>query len=76
MRKVPADVTIRTDLKPGDIGYVIYLHGVLYAEEYGFNHTFEPYVAGPLAEFARSHNHRERIWVVEPGHPIAEGLGE
>src|SRR5690606_22252364 len=24
----------------------------------------------------REANERERIWVVEPGHPIAEGLGE
>lgn len=63
--RMASDVTIRHDLKPGDIGYLTYLHGTLYAREYGWDHTFEAYVAGPLAEFARSHNDRQRIWIVE-----------
>jgi hypothetical protein len=29
--------------------------------EYGFDRTFEAYVAGPLAEFARRGSDRERI---------------
>lgn len=52
-------------MRPGDIGYLTYLHGVLYAQEQGWDYTFEAYVAAPLAEFARSHNERERIWIVE-----------
>lgn len=55
------NLRIRTDLKPGDIGYLTYLHGVLYASEYGWDNTFEAYVAGPLAEFAKAHSNRERI---------------
>ncbi|HXU39771.1 MAG TPA: GNAT family N-acetyltransferase [Blastocatellia bacterium] len=62
---LPADVQIRTKLKAGDIGYLTYLHGVLYANEYGWDYTFEAYVAGPLAEFARFHTGRDRIWIVE-----------
>jgi N-acetylglutamate synthase-like GNAT family acetyltransferase len=58
-------VSIRNDLHPGDIGAIIYLHGTLYAREYGFDHTFEPYVAAPLAEFVKKQNERERIWIVE-----------
>ena len=64
-KKLPPDVTIRCRLRPGDIGYVTYLHGALYAAEYGWDHTFEAYVAGPLAEFSKSRNERERIWIVE-----------
>ena len=64
------DFTVRHHLKPGDVGSLIYLHGVLYAQEYGWDHTFEAYVAGPLAEFARSHNDRERIWIVEKGGKV------
>ena len=58
-------VRIRNDLHPGDIGAIIYLHGTLYAREYDFDHTFEPYVAAPLAEFVKAQNERERIWIVE-----------
>ena len=58
---LPANIVIRTELKPGDIGSLIYLHGVLYAKEHGWDHTFEAYVAGPLAEFAKSHAPRDEF---------------
>src|SRR6266567_2559121 len=48
----PPEITIRHKLRPGDIGYVTYLHGTLYAAEYRWDNTFEAYVAGPLAEFS------------------------
>jgi ribosomal protein S18 acetylase RimI-like enzyme len=60
-----ASVFFRTDLRPGDIGAVIELHGRIYSREYGFDYTFEAYVAGPLAEFARSPHDGERIWLAE-----------
>ena len=64
-------VTLRTELRPGDIGTVVNLHGIIYAREYGFDHTFEAYVAGPLSEFARSFTSKERIWLAERhGHIV------
>jgi len=63
-------ISIRHDLRPGDVGYVTYLHGILYAPEQGWDHTFDAYVAIPLAEFARSHLSGERIWIVENGEQI------
>jgi N-acetylglutamate synthase-like GNAT family acetyltransferase len=63
-------VTIRTNLKPGDIGSIISLHGILYAREYGFDPTFEAYVAGPLSEFVRSAAARERLWLAERADQI------
>lgn len=68
-------LNIRHDLRPGDIGYLIFLHGLLYAEEYGWDHTFEGYVAGPLAEFGKSHTDRERIWIVEKDGAVAGSIG-
>lgn len=71
---LPAGVIIRHHLKPGDIGYITYLHGVLYSNELGWDYTFEAYVAGPLAEFARCGNDRERIWIVERDGTVAGSI--
>lgn len=49
-------MTIRTGLQPGDIGYIIYLHGVLYAQEYDLDRTFEGDVAIRMGEFARAYD--------------------
>ncbi len=60
-------ITFRTILNPGDAGAVIALHGVEYAREHGFDHTFEAYVAGPLSRFIMNSNPREQIWIAERG---------
>lgn len=62
---LPEGLTIRHDLKPGDLGAIVRLHGVTYAAEHGFDCTFEAYVAEPLAVFARSQTNRDRLWTVE-----------
>lgn len=62
---------LRHDLKPGDIGYLIYLHGMLYNKEFGFDRTFEIYVAHGLVEFIHAYNpYRDRIWLAEAGGRI------
>src|SRR5687767_243539 len=64
------DVTIRTSLQQGDLGAIVHLHGILYAREFGFDTTFEAYVAGPLAQFACSASSRERVWIAERADQI------
>jgi GNAT superfamily N-acetyltransferase len=60
------DISIRTELRPGDIGYVIYLHGALYGKEYGYGIQFESYVAKGLCEFYEKYNpERNCIWACE-----------
>ena len=49
-------IQIRTQLAPGDLGYIIYLHGVLYPREYGLGGTFEADVAIRFGEFVKSYD--------------------
>ena len=60
------DISIRTELRHGDLGYVVFMHGVLYGREYGFGIQFETYVAKGLCEFYENYNpERNRVWVCE-----------
>ena len=60
------DISIRTELRPGDFGYVTYMHGALYSQECGFGLQFESYVARGLCEFYEQYNpERNRIWACE-----------
>ncbi|HAK73081.1 MAG TPA: GNAT family N-acetyltransferase [Sporomusaceae bacterium] len=43
-------ITIR-EYKPGDCGYIAYRHGVLYAQEHGFDQIFEKYVLQSLLAY-------------------------
>ncbi len=58
-------IILRTDLNPEDLNRIIKLHGRVYSLEYGFDHTFEDYVAAPLYEFASSTSPRARLWMAE-----------
>jgi len=55
------NISIRTELKPGDMGYVIYLHGKLYKKEYNYEIQFENYVAKGLCEFYEKYNLQNRV---------------
>ena len=60
------DISFRTELRSGDIGYVTYMHGSLYHKEYGYGLSFENYVAKGLCEFYEKYNpKRNRIWACE-----------
>jgi DNA-binding MarR family transcriptional regulator/GNAT superfamily N-acetyltransferase len=52
--------------QPGDIGWIIHRHGVLYAEEYGLDMRFEALVARIAAAFIDNFDaERERCWIAE-----------
>jgi len=73
--KTLKEIRIRNTLQPGDIGYLIYLHGKLYSEEYGFNLFFESFVAESFSEFYSNHNpQQDRIWICEDNGKIIGSL--
>ncbi|MDQ3812020.1 MAG: helix-turn-helix domain-containing GNAT family N-acetyltransferase [Chloroflexota bacterium] len=52
--------------QPGDMGWVVHRHGILYAQEYGWDEQFEALVATIVAKFIQHYDpKRERCWMAE-----------
>lgn len=63
--ETPAPVVLRS-LVPGDMGWVIHRQAVLYAQEYGWDWTYEALIAKILGEFAASFDAaHEDGWIAE-----------
>ena len=65
-------VTLRHSLRPGDLGWIIHRHGVVYAQEYGWDIQCEAFIASVATAFVQQHEpERERCWVAERGGEFA-----
>jgi peptidyl-dipeptidase Dcp len=65
------DISIRTELEPGDLGWVIHRHGKLYSHEYNYGISFEAYVGKGLLEFYHSYDPlKDCIWICEHRNTI------
>jgi DNA-binding MarR family transcriptional regulator/GNAT superfamily N-acetyltransferase len=50
--------------RPGDMGYVVGRHGAIYAQEYGWDITFEALVAEIVAQFVRNFDARRECCLI------------
>ena len=70
---------IRTGDRPGDLGAVAAMHGVLYCREQHMDQTIEAYIAGGLAELvtaiAREGEEAGRLWVAEEDGQLVGSIG-
>lgn len=55
-------------LRPGDFGWVVQRNGALYAEEHGWDRSYEALVARIVADYIDDHDpRREDAWIAEVG---------
>jgi GNAT superfamily N-acetyltransferase len=68
---------IRRELRPGELGAIVSLHGRLYAREYGVDSSFEAFVGSSVVRAAlRGWPHEQGgVWVVESEGELAGSVG-
>jgi GNAT superfamily N-acetyltransferase len=60
------EVRIRELGRPGDLGWVVQAHGEVYADEFGWDTSFEALVLQIVADYAADHDpRREAAWIAE-----------
>jgi len=58
-------ISVRDELRAGDLGSIVALHGKCYEALPGFGLAFEAYVARTVAEYILDAGAKGRIWIAE-----------
>lgn len=68
----PAPTVVIRPHRPGDLGWIVSRHGALYAEEHGWDGSFEALVAGVAKDFIEKFDpRREGCWMADiDGRPV------
>jgi DNA-binding MarR family transcriptional regulator/GNAT superfamily N-acetyltransferase len=71
-QRIEAPAYVLRPPRPGDMGWVVARHAVLYAQEYGWGTRFEGLVAEIVAEMIANHDPaRDRHWIADiDGEPV------
>jgi GNAT superfamily N-acetyltransferase len=60
------EISIHQEFAPGDLGQLVYIHGVQNFADYGFNHIHEAYCAQIAVEFILSaEKGRSQVWLAK-----------
>lgn len=74
-KEPPEPSYILRDPEPGDFGWIIHRHGLLYADEQNLDSSFEGVVAEIIADYLKNYNpKRERCWIVEHADSVAGSI--
>ena len=69
------DITWRYQLQPGDAGYLIYMHGTIFAKEAGYNLEFETSVTKNFGEFLEAYNpSKDQVYLALHGNQIVASI--
>ena len=63
-------IDIRHELRCGDLGRIVTLHGECYEPLPGFGLRFEAFVARTIAEFVLDNEANGRVWLAERGETL------
>ncbi len=69
-----AGATVRYEQRPGDVGEMIRMHGVLYGREHGYSLDFEGYVAKTFSTYRWPLGPGEKLWLVEKDGALAGSI--
>ncbi len=62
---------LRSKLKEGDIGYLTFLHGMIYSEELNLDMSVESSMVNELLEFLQNYDEqKDSIWLLEQGDRV------